>query len=173
MNPFQRLRKECGLTIKAFCETYGFSKQSIIGIEAGMYPELSDRMIISMGHACHTHNVDAATTLLESYGVPRLQDAYLEWCQAERRYAGHILAMYRPDVGTATRSPMQLLVDDTVGSVQGFAKRLKVPQATLFRYASGKQVTMPKSIETALRQVKYPYLSELIGMQANWVNGYR
>jgi hypothetical protein len=57
---------------------------------------------------------------------------------------------------------------ESAGSVQGFCKKLKVPAATVLRYENGTTKTMPKSIEDALREVRYPYLEELLSEQAAW-----
>jgi hypothetical protein len=67
-------------------------------------------------------------------------------------------------------SPMAVLVKDTAGSVQGFAKLIKVPSATLLRYVRGDQQFMPASIREALFDCGYDYVAELEDVQARWVD---
>lgn len=169
LNPFAFLRLKCGLSQSKFCARYGFSKQTVIGIESGMYPDLSDRMIVSLGKACADAGVNARMELLVTYGVERLQQAYKQWQAIERQEAVPLVNGFEPTVWTEELSPMHCLVVGTVGSLQGFAKRLKVPPATLVRYTRGEQDMMPKSIYEAFRQIRYPYLLDLIRNQAEWV----
>lgn len=168
MNPFSFLRTKAGYTQKRFGADFGFAKQTLIAIESGMYPELSERMVVSISAACERAGLDAGAELADHYDTPYLAVAYSQWREAERGQMTHLINVYRPTLWTNTRSPMSCFIDNTVGSLQGFAKRLKVPPATLARYAQGKQRMMPSRIEAALRAVDYPYLSELIAVQANW-----
>lgn len=168
-NPFAYLRKFAGMSQKEFCETYGFAKQTVIGIEAGTYPELSDRMITSLGKACYLAGVDAQEELYEHYGVGTLDEAYRNWVVLERRYAAERLNDIQP-VESVKLSPFAYLIQYAFGSTQGFAKSLKVPPATVTRYARGLQRNMPLSIERALHQIGYPYLPELKRLHANWVD---
>lgn len=170
-NPYAFLRMKAGLSQNAFCAKYGFAKQTLICIESGMYTELSDRMIVSLGKACAAAGVPARVELLENYGADKLQQAYMEWRSRERGAFAERLNTYVPDKWTAEISPMKFMVDETVGSVQGFAKALKIPSATLIRYMTGKQAIIPRSIESALRQINYPYLVDLARLQREWADG--
>lgn len=167
-NPYAFLRMKAGLSQNAFCQRYTFAKQTLTCIESGMYTELSDRMVVSLGKACAAAGVAARLELLENYGVDRLQQAYVEWRQRQRGAFAETINRVVPGRWTNEKSPMDCLVEDTTGSVQGFAKALKVPNATLIRYMRGKQLLMPRSLESALRGVNYPYLPELYRLQTQW-----
>lgn len=172
MNPFAFLRKKAGFSQRKFCEEFSFAKQTIVGIEKGFYPSLSDRMLDAVLAACERAGVDAAGELADVYGTPYLDRAYEAWRLKDRD--GALLHTWKPNPYELSerRSPMAEFVMETVGSVQGFAKLLKVPPATLQRYMDGKQAMMPTSIFTALEAVSYPHLRELQASQREWVKAY-
>lgn len=141
-NPYAKCRELAGLTQKQFCERYGFAKQTLIGIEQGMYPALSDRMVLSMMDALTEKGIYDAG-LIDDWGHDSLPDAYEEWVEDER-------ACVEPFSLDGT---LKDVIDRaTKGSVQGFAKLIKIPSATLLRYLNGGQEMMPSSIWTALKQ---------------------
>lgn len=166
-NPYALLRERAGFTMKRFCEDYKFAKQTIIGIESGMYPELSERMLEAIGLACTRSGISEWQTLIDEYETPYLSKAYEQWRKLER------LQVKLPSVGirfTDEFSPMHFFVKDTVGSVQGFAKKLKVPPAMILRYIRGEQRLMPLSLLGALSDVGYKDLNELQNKQAEWTD---
>lgn len=172
-NPYAYLRMKAGLSQRKFCAEFKFAKQTLVGIEKGFYPTLSTRMIDAISFACDNANVDIAAELSDVYLTPYITRAYEAWRIKDRD--GALLATWRPepfDLFDRKRSPMELFVDQTIGSVQGFAKMLKIPPATLSRYMRGEQAMMPTSIFTALEAVKYPYLRELQASQREWVKAY-
>lgn len=166
-NPFALLRERAGYTQKRFCEEYKFAKQTVIGIESGMYPELSERMLEAIGLACTKSGLSEWQTLTDEYDTPYLSKAYEAWRKSERQ------GVDLPSVEirfTSEFSPMHFFVKDTIGSVQGFAKKLKVPPAMILRYIRGEQRLMPLSLWGALEDLNYPKLTELQNKQAEWTD---
>lgn len=145
-NPYAYLREKCGLSQQKFCDKYKFAKQTLVGIEAGFYADLSPRMLTAMYNACIVANVQIYTELKEEYNVEQLEIAYDLWRDGERAL------VELPAVGlrsTDELSPMHFYVKDTVGSVQGFAKMMKIPPATLLRYIRGGKRGMPWEVREA------------------------
>jgi transcriptional regulator with XRE-family HTH domain len=169
INPYAFLRTRAGLSQRKFCDKYGFAKQTLIAIEQGMYPDLSDRMTDAIFAACLAVDMDPAVELLDEYDTPYLSAAYLSWIAGEREVVDSRILDYVPQPGTPKQSPMDLLVRETVGTVQGFAKNLKVPPATLMRYMRGGQADMPVSIMQALEQAGYHHVHALRDIQEKWV----
>ena len=172
-NPYALLRKKAGLGFNEFCEKYGFARQTLISIEAGQYIELSPRMIRSLGDACNRAGVDAGAELMDGYGERFLKKAYQRWKKALRLEAAEIINGVQPTRWGKNVSPMRAFIHDTVGSMQGFSKLLKVPPSTLMGYARGTQINMPRALEEALRDIEYPYLAELIGNQVTWYEQWK
>ena len=169
-NPYKFLREKAGYTQKRFCNEFEFAKQTIIMIEHGVYPELSDRMTVSLDKACFHAGFDPRHELEHEYGYSTLKQAYESWQREERRSLPKGTLKYVPDDQMDDVSPMAVLVKDTAGSVQGFAKLIKVPSATLLRYVRGDQQFMPASIREALFDCGYDYVAELEDVQARWVD---
>lgn len=172
-NPYAMLREQCGLNQSEFSARHHLARQTLIAIEQGVYPTLSDRMILELGKECHAKGIVAADTLREHYDVATLSAAYEKWRSADRLSASAGINDVVPDQQTSKLSPMHFVVKDFGRGVQGFSKALKVPNATLLRYIKGDQREMPRSLEEALRAVGYPYLRELIERQAAWVDEHR
>lgn len=166
-NPFALLRERAGFTQKRFCEEFKFAKQTVIGIESGVYPELSDRMIDAIGLACTKGGISEWETLMEEWETPYLNKAYLRWKLNERLAVDFPLVQIR---FTDEYSPMHFFVKDTVGSVQGFAKKLKVPPAMILRYIRGDQRFMPMSLMEALSDINYRDREDLQKQQAEWTD---
>lgn len=145
-NPYAYLREKCGLSQQKFCDKYKFAKQTLVGIEAGFYADLSPRMVAALHEACVVANVPEYDLLREEYRDSHIEIAYSHWRAWERARVD------LPPVGirsTAELSPMHFYVKDTVGSVQGFAKLLKIPPATLLRYIRGGKRGMPWEVREA------------------------
>jgi len=167
-NPYRRLRELTAYSQKDFAATFGFAKTTMTHIESGQFADLSDEMIVSLGKACAEKGVNAKQVLKDEYNAETLQDAYHSWQSGERI---QIAYLFRVSPRRAIKeSPFDLLILDVAGSRQKFCKMLKVPSATVMRYADGTTRTMPKVIEAALTEVQYGYLSELKEMQTDWVD---
>lgn len=172
-NPYALLREQCGLNQSEFSTKHQLARQTLVAIEQGVYPTLSDRMILELGKECHAKGVAAASVLQEAFGVSRLSEAYELWRRADRLAASAGINDVVPGQWTKDLSPMHFVVKGFGRGVQGFSKALKVPGATLLRYIKGDQREMPRSLEEALRGVEYPYLTQLIERQAAWVDEHR
>lgn len=161
-NPYKELRQLAGYTQKRFCDEFGFSKQTLISIEAGVYADLSDRMLAAITAACDNKGI----------AVSNLAAGYEAWRLSERQNVAPAVKGYNPVVWDEKRSPMYFFITQTTGSVQGFAKRLKVQTSTLLRYVSGEQADMPMPLREALVDCGYEYLGQLEKAQQDWVRDY-
>jgi len=162
MNPFKKLRQEAGYTQKRFCDEFGFSKQTLISIEAGVYADLSDRMLAAIVSVCDSKGV--------KYGD--IAKEYELWRLSERQGVPDAIKNYNPTVWDEKTSPMGFFIAQTTGSVQGFAKKLKVQTSTLLRYVSGEQPDMPMPLRVALVDSDYKHLGRLEKAQMDWVRDY-
>lgn len=162
MNPYKELRQLAGYTQKRFCDEFGFSKQTLISIEAGVYADLSDRMLAAIATACDNKSV--------KYGD--IAKEYELWRLSERQNVIPAIKNYNPTVWDEKVSPMGFFIAQTTGSVQGFAKKLKVQTSTLLRYTSGEQPDMPMPLRVALVDCGYRNLGQLEKAQLDWVRDY-
>lgn len=167
-NPYKFLREQAGYTQKKFCDEFDFAKQTLLSIEQGVYEEISVRMHAAIVNACLFANVNMGDLLIEEYGNDSLLDAYKRWRETERANCDQRIVGYVPWAGTATESPAAFFVKETVGSMQGFAKQLKVQTAILLAYVTGKQKDMPYPLREALADAGYPYIDVLEKMQNDW-----
>lgn len=169
-NPYVRLRELCGLTQKAFAERNGFGKMTMVYLEAGIYPKISERQNIALGKECAERHVNAREILLEEYGVESLLVAYSKWRSQARKSAPERAEFPQPPFrSTEQLSPMHFFVKGMTGSMQRFAKVLKVPPVTIMRYVRGETMTMPKELETAFEEMGYGFIEELRKAQMKWV----
>lgn len=164
-NPYKFLREKAGYTQKRFCEEFDFAKQTLISIEQGVYEELSDRMLFAIMHACHLADVNTMEELAAEYDTQFLIVAYHEYRVYER---SQFKIGYTPVTGD-NKSPMQLFVESTTGSVQGLAKKLKVQTAIILAYMTGKQKEMPIPLQEALADAGYAHTVTLMKLQNDWI----
>lgn len=169
-NPYKRLRKLTKTSQKDFADKHQFAGTTMTYIESGQYPDLSDDMIVALGQECHDKNVDATQVLKDEYNEQTLQDAYHAWQSLERMQVAHKFQAPPPEHFTEQLSPFHFFMLSVAPSQQAFCKLLKVPAATVGRYATGYTRTMPKVLTRALKEVKYPYLQELLTLQVNWTD---
>jgi transcriptional regulator with XRE-family HTH domain len=169
-NPYKRLRELTRTSQKDFAAKYGFSKTVMSHIESGQFPDLSDDMVTSLGQECHERGVDAKQLLKDEYNSLSLQDAYHNWQSIERLKIAHRFQAI-PFDGRSTEklSPFHFVIADIAATRQSFCKLLKVPAASVMRYERGDTRTMPKIIESALREVHYPHLDDLKAAQEAWL----
>lgn len=168
-NPYKRLRELTLTSQKDFAAKYEMSKTAMIYIESGQLYSLSDHMIVSLGQECAERHVNAKATLMDEYGVATLQEAYQNWQSTERMQNAHLFQHPVNWTHGVERSPFDVFVEDSAGTRQKFCKLLKVPASAVQLYAQGKILTMPKAIEEALIQVRFPYLKELKDLQTQWL----
>lgn len=168
-NPCVLLRERCGINQKDFAAKYDFHKTTMVYWDAGMYPEISERMNLSLAKECAAKGVDAAGELLVSYGVERLADAYSKWQTATRLENRDMFTQTKVGTGTDKLSPFYQYVLNSAGSLQSFCKHLLVPAASAMRYAKGHTVMMPEVIEEAFEDIGFNYLSTLKKNQSKWL----
>jgi hypothetical protein len=169
-NPYKRLRELTTTSQKDFAAKHGFSKTAMIFVESGQPVDVSDDMNKALGKECADKGVDAISVLRDEYGSQTLSEAYHNWQNIERMQVASQFQKQLSGQHDKTTSPFAYFVKDIAGSDQGFCKLLKVPVGAVQAYASGKTRSMPKSLEAALRAVNFPYLSELLGLQLNWLD---
>lgn len=169
-NPYVRLRTLSGISQKDFAAKYKLSKTTMVYIESGQYPDLSEKMILSLGQECFEKGVPAKQILASEYNANDLANAYHIWQRKERVAAKSIFLIEPPERWTAELSPMHFYIKATTGSLQKFCKTLKVPAASVLRFTSGATRQMPKAVEDALRQVGFEGLGKLLVMQVAWAD---
>lgn len=169
-NPYKRLRELTRTSQKDFAAKYHFSKTVLGDIEAGIYPDLSDDMILALGKECSDQHVNGKQILVDEYNSLSLQDAYHNWQSIERLKVAHRFQDV-PFDGRSTEalSPFHFVIEDIAGTRRAFCKLLKVPAASVMRYESGETQSMPRTVEDALKEVHYPHLGELKEAQQSWL----
>lgn len=169
-NPYARLRSLCKITQREFSAKYRLGRTILTHIESGQVPELTDRMIVALGEECYEKGIVPADVLLEEYYHAKLSPAYSDWQKNERMAAANRFQIALTGRADSDVSPFAQLVADVAGSQYAFCTLLKVPTAQVTRYATGSTRTMPKVIEDALRDVRFPYLSDLHELQERWAS---
>lgn len=169
-NPFRRLRELTRTSQKDFASKYDFAKTTMTYIESGQYPDLSEYQIDSLAQECEATHVNAKQVLADEYNGQDLNTAYHTWQTGERIQIASQVRLVSPTEGTILPpiSPFDYFVKDVAGSVQAFCKMLKVPAASVTRYAKGQTKTMPLAIRQALGEVQYPYMQELTAQMDRW-----
>lgn len=160
-SPFQHLRELGGLSQNAFCAKYGFSKMPLVYTEAAVYPQVSERFRGALFGLMAERGIDVAEELREQYSYPTLDEATHFYQRLARREFGARIAGVEPTYGSRYESPFGYFVLETAGSHDGFAKKLKVPPASVVRHSTGKTLTMPRTIAAALTEAGYPHLKTL------------
>ena len=107
-------------------------------------------------------------SLVDEYGAPSLPDLYARWRRVERASCDVRIVKYVPEYHFSDLSPMHWFVQSTTGSVQGFAKQLKVQTATILSYTTGKQKDMPHPLREALVDAGYAHIGTLEKLQNDW-----
>lgn len=165
-NPYAYLRTRCGMTQRGFAEYADLARSTLVYIEAGLYPDISDRQNMELARLCHEKGIDARAELLEHYGHTGLNTSYKAWQSAERN---RLSKGRLPEPRWSERGPFRAFVEDTAKTVDRFCKMLKVPPATVTRYLEGQTATMPLAIASALSDVDYLHTKRLTEYQDKWV----
>jgi transcriptional regulator with XRE-family HTH domain len=160
----------CSLSQREFAAKHGFSLPAIANLESGLYTQVSDAQILAMGKECYERGVDAASELSANYGVSKLQDAYLNWQKSERLENADRINQVQPLHWSKEAGPFKTWREQISPSLSGFAKLLKVPGITVERYETGSTRSMPAAIETALREIQFPWVREMIETQTAWAD---
>lgn len=177
--PVSLVRKACGLSLREFSLRYKISKPALTNYEAGMYPALSNAIVSLLYDATERLGISIADLMHERFGTDSVTVAYAEWLRLERLAVAGTFMMSPVSLHElklagkgVPGSPFLAWVERTCGSVYNFSKSLKVPQATVWRYADGKTSSMPKQLVAALTDVGYPRIEDLEAEQRMWRERY-
>lgn len=168
MNPIVLLLKRAGVSGRAFEREFGFAHQTMVNATAGTFEAIPKRIVDALAELCFARGVDMDDALFAHFGFENIQNAYQSW-RFDERLKYKDLFQVVPRFGTKNFSPAFFYVKDTTGTQSQFAKKLKVPTASVMRWVSGATLSMPSAIEESLRDVGYPWISALIEGQACWV----
>lgn len=168
-NPYAYLREQAGYGHREFARDFKLNRKTLIAIETGQFTTLSTRMIDTLLGACANANVPTGTILEERFDSSSLSEAYAKFQHAQRAFYAEEIREATPEYrGPSDLSPFHYFVKDSTGSLQGFCKKLCVPQTTVSRYAAGLTRTMPLTIKNALKEVQHPDVEQLEKLQENW-----
>lgn len=173
-NPYKRLRSLCGITQANFAQKYRISKMAIVYVEAGVPGAVSDRLNEALAKECDEKGVDAKGVLQGEYDSWDLDKAYWDWQRHERQTVKGVFELVGPPFPhTPQKSPFQCLLEATFGNGEAFGKNMKVQPELVRRYAEGRTDAMPSELYVAFGDVGFPYLRELIEVQAAWTQEHR
>lgn len=169
-NPYALLRERAGYGQREFARKFGYSRNTMIQIDNGMPKEVSERLENDLLEACARADVPVNEVLKEEFGVQHLDQAYSRFQHETRLENASLFNAAAPSNKQTTYdlSPFHFFVKDTAGSLQAFCKKLCIPADQVTRYASGATETIPALIDSALREIRYPYIDKLVSMQADW-----
>ena len=168
-SPVARILRECGTTNKPFRTRFGFSKGTLTYAIAGTFADLPGRLVDALIDLADEKNLDFRQ-IYRDYGVTTLGDAYHAWQSQERRGAVAGIRRATPLRFTDKHSPAHYFVHDSFGSVETFAKALKVPVATVSRWEQGFTKGVPAVIRAALTEIGYEHTGLLDSLQREWAN---
>lgn len=156
-SPFRRLRLLCGQTgselMRLAADEHGkpLSRNALIYVEQGMYAAIPPRPVSALMTMCAHAGIDVAEVLEQEYGAADLQTANILWQKAVR--ASHADEIREAFLDWTTRglsdsSPIYDFAEQ-FGTIDAFAKSMKVPTGPLSRYLDG-ELHMPVALITAL-----------------------
>lgn len=173
-NPYKRLRNLCSTTQVVFAQKHRISKMTLIYVEAGVPGAVSDRLNEALAKECDEKGVDAKQVLWDEYQANSLDHAYWGWQRRERQLVqGVFSTVGAPFPHTREKSPFQCLLETTFGNAEAFGKNMKVQPELVRRYADARTAEMPADLYIAFRDVEFPYLRELVEVQAAWCQEHR
>lgn len=172
-NPVTRLLVACNTTEAKFRERFNFSKQFMVDITAGAASRLPDSIHKALRVLTTEKDVRVADTLWDAYGTAELDRAYERWQHAQRQLHAAEFERVRPNEWSPSLSPAHFFVKHTSGTPTRFSKDLCVPPQMVRRWVSGLNKQMPETIYHALDEIGYPYLRELVEVQAAWLQEHR
>ncbi len=173
-NPITYLTKKAGMSLRQFEFEYNFSHEAVMQAVAGAFESSPPRIRQAIHHLMMEKGLDEGILLDEEYGVDTFEQAYEQWRLEERARMADPVKKIRPDqlAWDRNRTPAMSFVIEASGTMTRFAKEMKIPLRTVRRWAHGDTDRLPKSVETALRDVGYPYIRELLEVQALWVENW-
>lgn len=174
VNPVLFLLDTAKVGVREFGREYGFSHSGMVGLTQGTFGRLSPRMVDSLKSMMRDKGY-FDYGLVPIYGFGTIEGSYRAWQTTERKHRGWVFAVdpehwarIKSLVTTATRSPADCYIYATTGTATRFAKELKVPPASVLRWATYQTQTMPRTIEYALRDVGFEHIDELRSLQDTW-----
>ena len=129
-------------------------------------------MMTAIEDVCAARGVDIEAEMVAEYGTPLYTQAYRLYRLDARTNCDPRINDWVPSAPVGELSPMHFFVKETVGSVQGFAKALKVQTAILLSYITGRQKDMPAPLEEALMDANYFHIEALKKYQTEWIKNY-
>ena len=147
-NPYLRLRELTGLNQRDFERASNLSHTVVVSLEAGMFPSISEAQLSALRDQFHKKGIPWEKTLQTEFGTTDFDVVYDVWRVRERRAAAPHLTVVDID-WSKDESPFQQYINGTVRTRYAFCLLMKVPQATVMRYANGTTLTMPAVIRDA------------------------
>lgn len=174
-NPITYLVRKAGLSLRQFEIAYDFSHEGVMQAVVGAFQSPPPRIKQALFELLSEKGLDDAVLLDEEYGVDNLDEAYDQWRLECRREIADEVNRIDPGqlVWDQHTTPAKAFCIAISGTVTGFAKAMKIPIATVRRWADGKTEALPKSVEDALRSIEFPRIKELLEVQSIWFENWK
>lgn len=164
-NPVDFMVRKTGLSRAEFTAKHELGKNLLLKASQGRVQSITGTISQALWSEWKAKGIDQ-DLFDEEYGTTDLDVAFQHWRSEDRkRRRGTVPETVVNDSGI---SPFMRMVK-AIGSLSKTAKMLAVPDLPVSQYASGRQVVMPKSISTALKELGYPYVYQLDKAQRNWL----
>lgn len=169
-NPIREIRELCRTSQAQFLAQFGFSKATIVSLEAGMFASVSARQEDAILQLARDNYFDLTAYLLAEHESADLNSAYQRWQRRARKINfDTYLADERPPFPfSRAQSPLETLMLETTGSIDAFCKAFKIQRISISRYLGGETQSMPKQLRAALADAGFQYLEELDESQSEW-----
>jgi len=152
-----RLITHAGVSIKAFAEQYGFTRNRMTWQAQARFSEISDSIVTALSSLYAERGLDLEGVSEELFGRP-LHRAYAEFRYAKRTQANLPTELSGWD---PSEPPIRFLVR-AVGGVSTLSNKLCVHEFTLRRYWSGEGLALPEQVREALRDTQWEWAESFI-----------
>lgn len=152
-----RIITHAGMSIKAFGEQYGFSRNRLTWQSQARFSTVSDSIVEALSALLAARGMTVEGVSEELFGRP-LQVAYSEFRFAKRQRADLPTELSGWD---GRENPIRFLVR-AVGGVSTLSNKLCVHEFTLRRYWSGEGVALPEDVRQALRDTQWEWAESFI-----------
>jgi hypothetical protein len=174
INPVAFLLDTADMGVREFGREFGFSYSAMVALTTGTFSRISPRTLDKLRSMMRQQGFDTSV-LRYIYGTDSIEVAFKTW-QKEARLANSWVfnvdaAHWARIKGLATtkdRSPVDCFIYATAGTGTRFSKLLKVPPATVLRWATFQTQTMPRTIFEALREIGFEHIEELQNAHDTW-----
>ena len=174
INPVAFLLDTADMGVREFGREFGFSYSAMVALTAGTFSRLSPRILDSLTSMLRHVGLDTSI-LREIYGTDSIATAYKAWQKEARQANSWVVNVdtehWKRIQGLATskdRSPVDTFIYATAATHTRFSKLLKVPPATVLRWATFQTQTMPRTIFEALREIGFEHIEELQNAHDTW-----